>query len=463
MATTSSGIRCCFDALEPRRLMSSANLDGDVLVVEDDALANAVYIRQQPGTNPTVYAVEIKPADGSDRPPQHWEFPLGKVKSVVVRGRGGNDVIDLAVNKTYTMPAGGSIAVGVPTRIDAGPGDDVVYGGASRDLIVGGWGNDIIDGGDGNDWIDGGRGDDMLHGRGGSDFVHGNAGNDAVSGDAANDRLYGGSGNDFLGSPVNEVVSTAEPGNDLLVGGFGEDRLLGGDGIDRAVGGPGRDHFSADDDVSDMPDRTPDEPIDISAATMPTSVLNMENINGVWKSANWLNLRPATNHMAGIRFWVPEITYGSVVTVKFQRRANYPWEGNLKPFRVWFKRDASGYPNFYAGRQAADAEGSTILYTEKLPAVTGRTRFYFRYPPPTGEWREEIWHWKVNSDVGKADGAIEIKVGGVTILSKTGWQTDDADNRGVPRLISIQEHDSDSPYLPRGSWMEIKDVQITVS
>jgi Ca2+-binding RTX toxin-like protein len=191
-----------------------------------------------------------------------WQFPLNEVRSVLVRAGGGDDVVDLAA-ATFALPA--MVGFGpttVPSRIDAGIGDDVVYGGASRDFIVDRFGNDRIDGGDGDDWIDGGWGDDVLHGGVGNDFVLGSFGNDTVGGDAGDDRLYGGPGNDFLGS-LGFGPRPTEPGNDLLVGGSGKDRLVGGEGKDLLFGGSDRDHFSRADDETEMLDRTPDEPIDI--------------------------------------------------------------------------------------------------------------------------------------------------------------------------------------------------------
>ena len=259
---TSSQPRGLIDALEPRRLLSSATLSGDVLVVNDDPLTDAILIRRHAVPDSPVYVVDIDPADGSKRPSRHWEFPLDKVHFIVVRGFGGNDVIDLAI-ATYSIDAEPGVGpVTVPPRIDAGLGDDQVYGGTARDIVAGSFGTDRIDGGDGDDWIDGGWGDDVLHGGRGNDFVYGNAGNDVVGGDEGNDRLYGGSGNDFLGT-VRGGPAPLEPGDDLLVGGPGEDRLVGGEGKDRLYGGTGRDHFSRADDESEMIDRTPDEPIDI--------------------------------------------------------------------------------------------------------------------------------------------------------------------------------------------------------
>jgi Ca2+-binding RTX toxin-like protein len=241
----------------------SASLQGDVLYVEGSPLSDSILIRQEPGpTDAPAYAVEIGPNDGSKRPTEFWQFPAKSVGSILVRAGSGNDLVDMAI-ATYAAPAVvGFAPVAVPTRVDAGLGDDQVYGGTSRDYVYGSFGKDQIFGGGGNDFLVGGWGDDILRGGQGDDFVSGGIGDDAVGGDEGNDRLFGGAGNDFLGS-LGFGPRPTEPGNDLLFGGPGEDRLVGGEGNDRLFGGSGRDHFSRADDPSEMLDRTPDEPIDI--------------------------------------------------------------------------------------------------------------------------------------------------------------------------------------------------------
>src|SRR2546428_6451809 len=191
-------LRPSVDSLEPRRLLSASLTDG-VLVVEGTPLSDAILIRQQPGPNDApVYAVEIGPNDGSERPTQYWEFPADAVKSIVVRAGSGNDLVDLAIATYPVIALAGVRAVGVPTRINAGLGDDEVYGGTSRDFIAGSFGKDRINGGDGDDWIDRGGGAEVLHGGKGNDIIFGGPGDDVLGGDEGNDRLYGGSGNDFL-------------------------------------------------------------------------------------------------------------------------------------------------------------------------------------------------------------------------------------------------------------------------
>ena len=80
--------------------------------------------------------------------------------------------------------------------LDAGNGNDEVYGCSGADEIKGGAGNDDLRGGPGDDTLDGESGDDTLLGGSGSDSVTGGPGLDSVDGDDSylssngNDRLY---------------------------------------------------------------------------------------------------------------------------------------------------------------------------------------------------------------------------------------------------------------------------------
>ncbi len=87
--------------------------------------------------------------------------------------------------------------------IDAGAGDDRVYGRGGADVITGGLGNDYIEGNADNDTIDGGDGNDTI-----------------VGGQGA-DKLTGGNGNDtFYVEGISEISGLAESingGNDIDV------------------------------------------------------------------------------------------------------------------------------------------------------------------------------------------------------------------------------------------------------
>lgn len=151
----------------------------------------------------------------------------------IVDGTSGNDTIDNAY-----VDGDGDRLSNDGSVVDAGGGDDYVYGG---------WGNDTIDGGDGDDRLFGGDGDDSLSGGDGNDTLWGDDGNDTLLGGDGDDKLIGGAGDDLL---------IAGAGNDLLIGDnnpddpsvFGNDTLVTSSGNDTAYGGGGDDVFQIFDD-----------------------------------------------------------------------------------------------------------------------------------------------------------------------------------------------------------------------
>jgi Ca2+-binding RTX toxin-like protein len=105
-------------------------------------------------------------------------------------------------------------------------GEAVVGGGnALANQITGNAANNDIHGFDGNDQLIGGAGDDKLAGGNGNDNINGNAGNDTLTGDAGDDKLI------------------ADEGNDYILGGAGADTIEGGLGSDTLGGGAGADQF----------------------------------------------------------------------------------------------------------------------------------------------------------------------------------------------------------------------------
>lgn len=133
--------------------------------------------------------------------------------------------------------------------IDAGDGDDTIYGEGGNDIldgkagadhIYGGAGNDIIYGGDIDDFLDGGDGDDIIYAgtsAGAIDIVIGGAGNDHLYGEAGIDELYGGFGDDYIDAGGDTDLVHAGDGNDEVYGGDGPDILFGEDGDDIISGG----------------------------------------------------------------------------------------------------------------------------------------------------------------------------------------------------------------------------------
>jgi Ca2+-binding RTX toxin-like protein len=128
------------------------------------------------------------------------------------------------------LTAGNDRALGsdVANQIEAGAGDDSIYGMGGNDVIIAGSGDDDIGGGDGDDLIEGGDGIDAIGGDSGTDIINAGAGDDSAFGGTGNDALYGGAGDDLL---------RGEDGDDMLSGGDGDDLLRGGAGVDTFDGG----------------------------------------------------------------------------------------------------------------------------------------------------------------------------------------------------------------------------------
>ncbi|MEZ0170216.1 calcium-binding protein [Microvirga sp. TS319] len=160
------------------------------------------------------------------------------------------------------------------SQIDAGDGDDIVYGGGQDDYLLAGAGADNVSGQFGNDWIYGETGNDRLEGGVGDDRLYGGDDEDTLIGGSGADYLHGGIGFDSVsyaqaqaGVIVNlatggtageaagdtyvdieQVEGTAYAdtlvGNGMgneLVGGAGGDGLYGDRGNDSLEGGLGSD------------------------------------------------------------------------------------------------------------------------------------------------------------------------------------------------------------------------------
>ena len=147
--------------------------------------------------------------------------------------------------------------------LDAGNGDDTLYGDkgddvldgkAGADHIYGGDGQDVIYGGDIEDFLDGGKGDDIVYAgtsAGALDVVIGGAGNDKLYGEAGIDEMYGGAGDDYIDAGGDTDLAFGDSGNDIMFGGDGPDELRGGTGDDILSGGSGADMLKGEqgDDI----------------------------------------------------------------------------------------------------------------------------------------------------------------------------------------------------------------------
>lgn len=125
--------------------------------------------------------------------------------------------------------------------VQAGQGDDMVYGAAGADALAGSGGHDSLWGGDGNDYLTGEAGHDRLAGGVGADVLLGGLGRDRIFGGDGGDLAEGGAGHDRLRLGTGDDVGAGGAGADRLKGGDGRDTLAGGAGGDVLIGGRGRD------------------------------------------------------------------------------------------------------------------------------------------------------------------------------------------------------------------------------
>jgi hypothetical protein len=156
--------------------------------------------------------------------PLRVELDLGPGHDHFVGGSYGADDIRLGEGNDW-----GGDSLG-DDRIDGGPGNDGIGGGAASsgdDTIIGGAGNDSLSGVEGNDRLEGGGGDDWIYPDIGDDVMDGGEGNDTIGGQPASgptlchpasgtDTLLGGSGNDQICATDNVAVIDAGDGDDAI-------------------------------------------------------------------------------------------------------------------------------------------------------------------------------------------------------------------------------------------------------
>jgi Ca2+-binding RTX toxin-like protein len=194
------------------RRLGLENLETRELKAADLAVSLSHGILKVVGTSGND-TITIRQADARITVSGVASFAAADVHGVKVVGREGSDFIDLA-------------GVHRPALVEAGDGNDKVWGGSAFNVVFGGSGNDELHGGAGTDILIGGDDNDLLYG---------GAGNDYLFGDAGDDRLSGGDGNDFL---------VGGAGMDSIYGGAGRDMLLGGTGYDMLNGGSGENYLA---------------------------------------------------------------------------------------------------------------------------------------------------------------------------------------------------------------------------
>jgi hypothetical protein len=158
------------------------------------------------------------------------------------------------------------VGTGGGDTIDAGDGDNIVFGGVGSDRIASGSGDDLIFGDNGRLQIDSSGtvqsatstelslgGDDTVDAGDGDNAVFGGTGNDTLKSGSGDDTIFGDSGEIlFSAGFMREVRSTDKSGStgndrieagagaDIVISGPGDDTIRGGDGNDILIGDEGR-------------------------------------------------------------------------------------------------------------------------------------------------------------------------------------------------------------------------------
>src|SRR3954468_12092032 len=172
------------NALEARRLLSTAVLSGNTLTITGTDARNIIYFNYS-GALHKAYATDST-AGGPTTTLGQWDPAL--IKKVIVNLKGDNDL--------FSVPT--EMPVPPTMMIDAGAGNDIAAAGSGNTTTLGGLGNDILNGGGGNDSIDGGDGNDQIVGGAGNDSIFGGLGDDPISAGDGNDLIDGGLGSDEM-------------------------------------------------------------------------------------------------------------------------------------------------------------------------------------------------------------------------------------------------------------------------
>ncbi len=101
--------------------------------------------------------------------------PFAGITRIVVNANAGNDVVNL-----------GGLAI--PTTVNGGAGNDVIFGGAGADVFNGNDGNDILTAGSGGDVLAGGSGSNTINAANGRPDSIISTGNDTVRADPIDSR-----------------------------------------------------------------------------------------------------------------------------------------------------------------------------------------------------------------------------------------------------------------------------------
>ncbi len=187
---------------------ASAVVQRHTLTINGTNADDTITMWMEPG-QPNYLYLRLNPQRESTR------FDRSTFSSIDVKLFDGNDFFAASndVKKLAADNESSAIAESTPTfdevlTVDAGRGNDRLWGSPGGDRLLAGAGDDTIDGLGGHDVIDAGAGNDQVSGGRGNDRIVLGAGADAAAWSAGDGRdvIDGGPGNDVLG-----VKGSAKP------------------------------------------------------------------------------------------------------------------------------------------------------------------------------------------------------------------------------------------------------------
>ena len=135
-------------------------------------------------------------------------------------GLTGTATLIMGAAPTFTGGVLGTVEITGSDNNDAANAGDILRGNATQaNTINAGAGNDVVFGGSAADTIDLGEGNDTLAASGGNDTITGGAGNDTIAAGVGSQKIDAGSGNDTV------IMGATLTAGDTVTGGEGTDTL----------------------------------------------------------------------------------------------------------------------------------------------------------------------------------------------------------------------------------------------
>lgn len=202
--------------------------DGGFVVVWDNQQAGTIALKRFDANGLLVGAEEIVATDGGGVTHSEPTISLtddGRLMVGWTANSGGDNDVQFAIFDPREVNITGDNTSEVITAfadggtVDAGSGNDTIFGSAFADTLRGE------------------NGDDTIHGRGGDDLIEGGFNGDTIFGDDGNDTIFAMTQADPDASGASDTISGGN-GNDTITGSLGGD-IINGDADDDVIDGGG--------------------------------------------------------------------------------------------------------------------------------------------------------------------------------------------------------------------------------